>query len=60
MDEDCQVAVVYRMMIDVVVDDVLELNGDDKHHRNDLVDEYANNIEDEDVLDVSMKWLKRV
>ena len=52
MNVACQIAVVGRMMIEVVVDDVLGLNGDDKYHSNDLVDEETNTAEDEGGLDV--------
>ena len=54
VDVTCQIAVAGRVMIDVVVDDVLELSDDDKHHMDDLVDEDTNNVEDEGVLDVSV------
>ena len=59
LNVNCQIAVVDRMMIEVVVDEVLELNDDDEHYKDDLVDEYANNIEDEDILDVSVNEVAR-
>ena len=54
VDATCQIAVVGRVMIEVVVDDVLKLNDDDENHVDDLVDEDAHNVEDEGVLDISV------
>ena len=54
VDATCQIAVVDRVMIEVVVDDVLKLNDDDKNHMDDLVDEDTHNVEDEGVLDISV------
>ena len=54
VDATCQIAVVGRVMIDVVVDDVLKLNDDDENHMDDLVDEDTHNVEDEGVLDISV------
>ena len=41
-------------MFEVVIDEVLKLNADNKHYKDDPINEYVNNVEGEDALVVSV------